>query len=100
MAIIQKALARKAAATTSETVYTVPADTSAIVTNVVVANANASAKTVTISLDGVPIISGGVVNGNDTIVMDIRQVLAAGDTVTAFASSTDISIHISGVEIA
>lgn len=100
MAITQKALARKAAALSSETVYTVPANTSAIVTNIVVANANASAKTVTISLDGIPIISGGVVNGNDTIVMDIRQVLAAGKLITASASSTDINIHISGVEIA
>ena len=100
MSVLQKAMFRGAASTSSTTLYTVPAATSAIVTNIVIANANASAQAVTIKLDGVSIIDAGPVNANDAIVLDIRQVLATGKTITGFAESTDVKIHISGVEIA
>lgn len=100
MAVNQKAMFRGAASTTSATLYTVPAGTSAIVTNIVISNTAATAESVTILLDGVAIISEGPVNANDAIVLDIRQVLAATKTITGLASSTSIKIHISGVEIA
>lgn len=100
MAVTQKVFHRGAAATTSTTLYTVPAATSAIVTNVLVSNSASTAQAVTILLDGVAIISGGTVNANDSIVMDIRQVLETTKTIAGFGSSADIKIHISGVEIA
>lgn len=98
MAVIQKQMFRGTAAQLASTPYTVPASTSAIVTNIVVSNTSSSGETVTINLAGVPVISGGVVNGNDAIVLDIRQVLAAGDQITG-SGGTNIRIHIGGVEI-
>jgi hypothetical protein len=99
MAIVQKVMARKAAATSSETLYTVPSARSAVVTNIVVANASATTQDVTIALNGITLIDAGPVNGNDTLVLDIRQVMETAQTITGFATSTDIKIHISGVEI-
>jgi hypothetical protein len=99
MPITQKVFSRRNAPTTQTTLYTVPASTTAVVTNIVVANSGASAETVTVSLDGIPIISGGPINSGDSIVLDIRQVLPSGNTISAVANSTDVKLHISGVEI-
>jgi hypothetical protein len=99
MAIIQKAIYR---GVPGGTAYTVPPNTSAIVTNVVVANSSATAKNVTINIVSnlvtTPIVSNSPVNGNDTIVLDIRQVIAAGDQITV-AGDAGIHVHISGVEV-
>ncbi len=54
MAVTSKVLARTAAATSSTTLYTSPnTSTTAVVTNIVLANAATSASTATIALDGV-----------------------------------------------
>jgi len=39
------------------------------------------------------------VGGNDSTVIDIKQVLTATQTITGGASATTINFHISGVEI-
>ena len=49
--VTSKALARIAAATSSTTLYTVPASTTTVVTNITVTNSAASAATFTIQLD-------------------------------------------------
>lgn len=99
MAIIQKAMYRGAPGGAS---YTVPASTSAVVTNIVVANSSSTAKNVTINIvSGVntsPIVANSPVNGNDTIVLDIRQVIASGDSISV-TGDTGIFAHVSGVEI-
>lgn len=99
MAVTSKALARTAAATSSTTLYTVPASTTAVISNIVVANTAASSATFTISMDGVAVISGASIAANTTAFFDLKQVLATTKIVAGFASATTVNFHISGVEI-
>lgn len=98
MATTPKALYRGAAATSSATLYTVPASTTAVVTNIVVSGTG-TAGTFTLALDGVEIASGTAVAANGQWVADIKQPLAATKTITGFASATSIKFHVAGVEI-
>ena len=101
MANIPKALFRGAATTTVGTVlYTVPASTTTVVTNIMVANTAATAGTYTIALDGVALASAVVIPGNGFITLDMRQVLATTKTITGGANATTINFHISGMESA
>jgi hypothetical protein len=100
MANTAKALFRGAATTTTTTtLYTVPAGTTAIVTDIMVSNTSSSAVNFTISLDNVAIATNVNVNGNDTTVIPCKQVLDATKTIKGGASSTSINFSISGVEI-
>lgn len=95
-----KVLFRGAATTnTSTTLYTVPAATTAIVTNIVITNTAGSAGTFTLNLGGVNFATTVTVAAVDGTNIDLRQVLGAGDTITGGASATTINFHISGVEI-
>lgn len=95
-----KTLARTAAATTSTTLYTVPSDTTAVVTNIVVANTAATAATFTLTLDGVAVISGASLAANSSAFFDLKQVLTTTKIIAGLASATTVNFHISGVEIA
>ena len=55
MATVSKALVRQAAAVTSTTLYTVPASTTTVVTNIAVTNTVTSDATFTLLLDDVSI---------------------------------------------
>jgi hypothetical protein len=99
MATTTKALARTAAALTSTTLYTVPASTTTVVSNIVVANTSASAQTFTINLDGVALLSSTSINANTSAFFDLKQVLATTKTITGLASAVTVNFHISGVEI-
>ncbi len=103
MATTTKVLARTAAATSSATLYTAPnTSTLAIVTNIVLSNAATSASTATIAIDGVTIVPAVSIAANTLIGFDLKQVIPANNpakTITGFASTTAVSIHISGVEI-
>lgn len=100
MATTSKALYRGAAATTSTTLYTVPAATTTIVTEIVVVNTTSGAGTFTINLNGTAIASGVTVGANDSTVIQIKQPIAATQTITGLASTTSINFHIAGVEVA
>ena len=100
MATTTKALARTAAATSSTTLYTVPASTTTVVTNIGVTNTSSSAGTFTLSLNGVALHTTAAIAGNSTAYIDLKQVLSATQTITGLASATTINFHISGVEIA
>ena len=100
MATTSKALARTAAATSSTTLYTVPASTTTVVTNINVTNTAGSAGTFTIALNGVALHTTTAVAANSTVYIDLKQVLSATQTITGLASATTINFHISGVEIA
>ena len=101
MATTTKALARTAATTnTATTLYTTPGGSSAVVTNIVVSNTAGSSSTVTIGLNGVNLIPTTSIAANTVAMFDIKQVLAATQTITGGASTTAVNIHISGVEIA
>lgn len=101
MATTTKVLFRGAATTDTSTIlYTVPAATTAVVTNIVATNTSATDATFTISLGGVEIQSATTVPGNTTAYIDLKQVLNATDTIQGGASVTSMAFHISGVEIA
>jgi hypothetical protein len=99
MATVTKALARTAAATSSATLYTVPSATTAVITNIAVANTAGSAGTFTLLLDDVDLHTTTAIAANTTVYIDCKQVLAATQTIKGFASATTIDFHISGVEI-
>ena len=99
MATATKALFRGAAATSSTTLYTVPASTTAVVTNIVVTNTAASDASYTLLLDDVSLATTVTVGASDTSVIDLKQVLATAKTIKGLASAITVNFHISGVEI-
>ena len=100
MATTTKALVRAAAGTSTATLYTVPASTTTVVTNIVVNNAAASAGTFTLTLDGIDVFTTTAIAANSTAMFDLKQVLATTKIIAGFASATTVKFHISGVEIA
>lgn len=100
MATESKTLYRSVAPTSSATLYTVPSATTTVVTSIAVSNANSQDKTYTLNLDSVAIATTVTVPGLDTVIIDLKQVLEATETITGLASSADVSFHICGVEIA
>jgi hypothetical protein len=100
MATTTKALARGAFATSNSSLYTVPASTTTVVTNIAVSNTTSTAGTFTLSLNGVSLHTATAIAGNSTVYIDLKQVLATTLQIAGFASATTISYHISGVEIA
>ena len=99
MATTTKALFRGAASTSSTTLYTVPASTTAVVTNILVTNTVTGDATFTILLDDVSIGTTVTVGGFDTTVIELKQVLATTKTIKGLASAVTVNFHISGVEI-
>lgn len=99
MATISKALFRGAASTTSTTLYTTPAASTAVVTNIVITNTSTVTQTATILLDDVDLLNGVSLNPNSLLAIDIKQVLDANKTIKGLASATSVDFHISGVEI-
>jgi hypothetical protein len=100
MATTPSVLFRGAATTTTTTtLYTSPASTSTIVTEIMVSNLAGVAGTFTMSLNGVVIAATVTVGAYDTTVIPCKQVLATGTTITGGASATTINFSISGVQI-
>lgn len=93
-----KALARGAFATSSATIYTVPASTTAIITNIVITNSAATSATFTLVLDGVDLFKTTTIAANSSVVMDMKQVLTTTKLITGLASAVTVNYHISGVE--
>jgi len=97
--VTSKTLARIAAATSSTTLYTVPASTTAVVTNIVVTNSAASTATFTITLDAVDLFKDATIAANSTATFDLKQVLTTTKIIAGLASAVTVKFHISGVEI-
>jgi hypothetical protein len=101
MATTAKAFFRGAATTnTATTLYTVPSNTVAVVTNIIVTNTSSSQQTFTLGLAGTGLSTATVIAANDSTILDLKQVLSATNTITGGASATSVNFHISGVEIA
>lgn len=100
-----KALYRGAAATSTATLYTVPASTTTVVTNIAVCNTSASSQTFSIVLGSLTnpfnLHTSTTIAANTTVYIDCKQVLTAvaNDLIRGSASATSINFHISGVEI-
>jgi hypothetical protein len=99
MATVTKALSRTAASLTSTTLYTVPASTTTVVTNIAVCNNAATAATFTILLDDIELQKDSALAANSTAYIDLKQVLATTKTIKGLASAVTVDFHISGVEI-
>ena len=100
MATTTVALFRGAATTnTATTLYTVPASTTTVVTNIVAVNTSGSSQTFTMALDGTAIATAVTVAANSSSFIDLKQVLATTKTITGGASATSVNFHISGVQI-
>jgi len=100
MATTTKTLYRGAAATSSATLYTVPSSTTTVITNIAITNTASAAATYTISIDGVTFAAASSIAANDTIIIDLKQVLATTKIIAGLASATTVNFHICGVEIA
>ena len=100
MANTAKALFRGAATTNTNTVlYTVPASTVSIVTNIVIVNTNLSAAaSYTLNLNSVALFPGISIPAGGVVTIDVKQVLTAAQTITGGASATTVNFHISGME--
>lgn len=92
-------LFRGAASTDSTTLYTVPADTKALITTFVVTNTTSTTQRFSITAAGVDLASGSSVAANDTTVIEFKTLMNAADSITAVADSTDVKFHVTGLEI-
>lgn len=109
MASVYKILAQKApAATTEETLYTVPNGYSAVVSTIAISNQTSSAGTYRIAVRPAAdettaqkhyIVYGATVPLNDSIMLTLGLTLAAGDKILIFASSANQSYSVFGSEI-
>jgi len=99
MANTFKNLFRGSASTTSQTLYTVPASTTTLVNNILVANSASADATYSLSLNGVAIATAVSVPKNDTAVLDIKQVLSPTQIIAGFASASTVTFHVAGLEI-
>jgi hypothetical protein len=100
MATTTKALFRGAATTTlTTTLYTVPASTTAVVTNIVVTNTATTAATFDLALNGTKLADLVPIAADTIVVIDLKQVISATQTIQGGASATTVNFHISGVEI-
>jgi hypothetical protein len=70
-----------------------------VVTNIIITNTASTVGTYTLSLNDVLVADAVSVGAKDSVVLDIRQVLVATNTLKGGASATTINFHIGGVEI-
>jgi hypothetical protein len=98
MAVTPQLFYRGSAATTSGTLYTAPSK--AVLTDIVVSNTSSDQQYVTITVDGVNLVPAVPVSANAVINFQFKTVLATTKIIAGFATSTDVKLHLSGVEIA
>jgi hypothetical protein len=99
MANTFKVLFRGAASTGSTTLYTTPSATTTLISSILVTNTAGSSATYDILLDDVAIANDVNVPANDSALLEIKQVIEAGQTIKALASATTVNFHFSGLEI-
>jgi len=99
MANTFKVLHRGAADTSSQTLYTVPASTTTLVSSLVVTNTASAAATFDMTFDGVSIANDVNLPANDSVILELKQVLEATDVIAGLASASTVNFHISGLEI-
>ena len=108
MANAYKVLGQSApSATTDTNVYTVPASTEAVISTIVIANRAATAGSFRLAIrpDGAAISNlhyiayGTPISANDSINLTHGITLNAGDVITVYCSSADMSVSVFGTEI-
>ena len=95
-----KVMSRSLLTGSNATLYTVPALTTALVTNIVLANSSATSVSVTVSFDGVVVVPAVFVAANSSTFIDLHQPLDTTKLITGFASTASvIACHITGLEV-
>lgn len=94
-----KVLFRGAASTGSTTLYTVPAATTTLINSILVTNTASTSATYNLLLNDVSAATTVSVPANDSSLLEIKQVITAGQTIKGLASATTVNFHISGLEI-
>jgi hypothetical protein len=83
--------------------YTVPASTTTIVSNIAITNTAATAATFTLGMGtagaNTSLHTATAIAANSTIYIDLKQALVATNTITGGASAITVSFHISGVAV-
>lgn len=68
-----------------------------LINSIVICNTSASQQTYSISINGVALTSSAIIPANDTVVLDIKQVVASAEQVSF--TGTSCTFHFSGVSI-
>lgn len=80
-------------------VYTAAASTTAIVTNVVIANPTASSISASLTMDGMGIAKQISIAANQSTFIDMKQVLATTKKISVLASVPQVDVQISGMTV-
>lgn len=108
MATNYKVLGQSApAATTATTLYTVPSNTQAVISTLVIANRAATAATYRVAIRPAAATLANQhyvaydvpVQGADSITLTLGMTLAATDVVTVYSSNTNLSFSAFGSEV-
>lgn len=104
MARYAKRLAQTALSTTTAAVYTVPASTTAQVTEIYFANTGATARTVNVTVGGTwstnSVIVGLAVGGTSSVILQDTKIVGAAASIVAARqdTGTDIIMTLFGIE--
>lgn len=97
---LKKLAGTTAVPTANTTVYTVPANTTTVVTEIFTSNGTGSPCWLTLYLGGVMLIAAKGVLANDSLVIKLNTVLEAGATIVVQAQTANaLGVYISGVEV-
>ena len=80
-------------------VYTAPASTTAVVTNVIIANPTASTITANVTLDQMAVAKQVSIAANQSTFIDMKQVLGTTKTISVLASVPQVDVQISGMTV-
>jgi hypothetical protein len=78
-------------------VYTVPASTQAVVTNVIISNPTAAAISISLTLDQMAVAKQVIIPANQSTFIDMKQVLDAARRIFVLASVPQVDVQISGM---
>jgi hypothetical protein len=68
-----------------------------LINNIVISNTSGSQQTYSISINSVSLTTSTIIPANDTVVLDLKQVVDPNQAITC--SGTSCAFHFSGVEI-
>ena len=94
-----KVLFRGSASTVSETLYTTPTATQTLVTSFVVTNTTSTSHTYTITMNNVDVAKDATVAGNDSVIIEFKQLLDATQVLAGSASAASVNFSVCGLEI-
>lgn len=80
-------------------VYVAPTNASKKINNIVISNKFPATGTYSIYIGGYPIAENVQINGNNSVYIDLEQVVFNGEKLIVCASNNDIKFHISGEDV-